>query len=295
MNVKQEHKLKVHFAGAEQIRQLDALRVARCRHVLYTAFPFLEAQLLKNTKSPIPYDAGAGSVIPDTREFTVIQDSGLFTLMFGAMKGQKDAAFMDRWYEALVEFTRTRAPEVIVVEVDCQKVLGVQQAWQYRKRLRADLPGQRQINVFHLEDGQAGLDALIDFSDYLAISVPELKWAGKRDYVERIAYYIKNKKPEIDIHLLGCTEERLLTRLHWCTSSDSTGWLGGVRYGFIDTKKIEALDENQVRSIVADVQEFDALLNEHGRSPKMRAWLTVLVFNAMYLRQKYRAWCGEQN
>jgi len=131
--------------------------------------------------------------------------------MFGGYAGKKDKIFMDKWYEALIEHTLEHAKDAIVVETDSQKVLGVESAWEYRKRMRDDLPN-KQINVFHLEDGQKGLDRLIEFSDYLAISVPELR-RNSEDHklgVHRLACYIKNKKPEIDIHLLGCTEVAML-------------------------------------------------------------------------------------
>ena len=119
-----------------------------------------------------------------------------------------------------------------VVEVDCQKVLGVEKAWEFREKMKTDLPNNRQINVFHKEDGQKGLDRLIEFSDYIAISVPELRAIGKKSYTEKLANYIKNKKPEIDIHLLGCTENKLLKNLNFCSSADSTSWASINRYGW---------------------------------------------------------------
>jgi hypothetical protein len=87
--------------------------------------------------------------------------------------------------------------------------------------------------VFHKEDGQKGLDRMIEFSDYIAISVPELRSMGQKNYTEKIAHYIKNKKPSIDIHLLGCTEVKLLHNLNFCTSSDSTSWQQVNRYGVL--------------------------------------------------------------
>ena len=60
------------------------------------------------------------------------------------------------------------------VEIDCQKVLGVEDAWYFRERMRRRLKNP-QINVFHFEDGRRGLDRLIDFSSYIALSIPELR------------------------------------------------------------------------------------------------------------------------
>ena len=41
----------------------------------------------------------------------------------------------------------------------------------------------RIINVFHIEDGQKGLDRLIEYSDYIALSVPELRILKKKEYL----------------------------------------------------------------------------------------------------------------
>lgn len=56
--------------------------------------------------------------------------------MFGAMKGKKDAALMNKWYDRLVEFTLACNNGATVVEIDCQKVLGVDAAWEFRERMR---------------------------------------------------------------------------------------------------------------------------------------------------------------
>ena len=93
----------------------------------------------------------------------------------------------------------------------------------------------RIINVFHLEDGQEGLDRMIEFSNYIAISVPELRFMNKKEYLYRLASYIKNKKPSIDIHLLGFTEKTNLEKLKFCSSCDSSSWISGVRYGEVET------------------------------------------------------------
>ena len=123
----------------------------------------------------------------------VIQDSGLFTLMFGARKGKKDESLINKWYDALIEFTLAHGMPVTCVEVDCQKVLGVDKAWEFRERMRNDLPNNRIINVFHLEDGQKGLDRLIEFSEYIAISVPELRIANKKTSCHNLRDISKRK------------------------------------------------------------------------------------------------------
>lgn len=49
-----------------------------------------------------------------------------------------------------------------------------------------------------------------------------------------LTHYIKNRKPEIDIHLLGCTDVKMIAQNSFCTSADSTSWLSGVKYGWFD-------------------------------------------------------------
>lgn len=122
------------------------------------------------------------------------------------------------------------------VELDCQKVLGVREAWYLRERMKKLLDNP-QINVFHFEDGMRGLDSMIDFSDYIALSIPELRIIKPKTFREDTRYlthYIKNRKPEIDIHLLGCTDVKMIAQNSFCTSADSTSWLSGVKYGWFD-------------------------------------------------------------
>ena len=143
------------------------------------------------------------------------------------------------------------------MEIDCQKLLGVEEAWWFRRRMKKLLPN-RQINVFHYEDGKDGLDRLIDFSDYIAISVPELRIVKPNTYKKdavALARYCKKRKPTIDIHMLGCTEYSMLKDIRFCTTADSTSWLSGVKYGYfsdgiqkghVNTIKQSILDEREV-------------------------------------------------
>ena len=57
--------------------------------------------------------------------------------------------------------------------------------------MKIELPDNRIINVFHIEDGMKGLDRLIEFSDYIAVSVPELRILGKKNHTVKLAHYIK--------------------------------------------------------------------------------------------------------
>ena len=77
------------------------------------------------------------------------------------------------------------------------------------------------LNVYHLEDGNP--DKLIDFSDYICVSVPELRFNVSRKELLRITRYIsqkavaKNKK----VHLIGCTDLKMMKEMK---NAISIGW-----------------------------------------------------------------------
>ena len=226
--------LKVHFAGSEQIDFSMVASKAGVKYFLFTCFPFI-SQNFGIKGFPIT----CKTLFPpeEIAKFAnhTIMDSGLFTLMFGAHKGKRDKAFLMQWQQAIIDFVTQNHIKATCVEVDCQKVLGVDEAWEFRRKLREAIPN-RIINVFHYEDGNSGLDSLIEFAEYIAISVPELRIVKPKTYKEdvyRLACYIKNRKPEIDIHLLGCTEVKMLNRCSFCTTADSTSWQAVNRFGRI--------------------------------------------------------------
>lgn len=231
MITKNQSNIKVHFAGVEGYTHAISSVAAGVKYGLATAFPFVH----KFFKSGKVDERKMIKQISSHYEHFIL-DSGLFTLMFGSHKGKKDEAYIDRWYECLTDYILHEDYNGTAVEVDCQKVLGVKKAWEYREKMKEKLPN-RIINVFHLEDGQKGLDRLIEFSDYIAISVPELRFLNKKEYLYRLANYIKNKKPSIDIHLLGFSEKTTLNKFSFCTSCDSTSWLAPLKYGEIEVGK----------------------------------------------------------
>jgi hypothetical protein len=226
--------IKVHFAGGEQIVFSLLLHEAGVQYFLWTVLPFIGENFI-----PDPFPITVKHLFPprvlESISKHTIMDSGLFSLMFGAHAGPRDRAFLERYQEALIDFVLSRRIKSTVVEIDCQKILSPKVAWEFRRKLRDSLPN-RQINVYHVEDGTKGLDRLIEFADYIAISCLELRAINRKMYNEnvyKLASYIKNKKPEIDIHLLGCTVKSILSRCRFCTSSDSTSWQGVNRFGSI--------------------------------------------------------------
>lgn len=288
-----DENIKVHFAGAENMEFSYILHDAGVNYFLFTVLPFIMDQFgikwgrITHLKTVYPH-----MELPKIAKHTIM-DSGLFSIMFGACKNVKpDETFIRRYKNAIVDFIKeNKAYNLTCVECDCQKLLGTDLAWELRKQMREQLPDNKIINVFHFEDGKKGLDRLIDFSDYIAISVPELRIVKKKEYkkyVPQIADYIKQKKPEIDIHLLGCTELDILRKCKFCTSADSTSWQGINRWGRIGGYR--------TRDIKDDIQEENRkyifnILTDLGIEPTevrqkyySNYWLAGKLLKAEYTR-----------
>lgn len=289
------NNIKVHFAGCEVQNQFLAVRKLGVSYALYTAFPFVERMVFGKGLSPImPLKTMTNPAVDIPRLCAssmkhCIQDSGLFTLMFGSRKGDHGESVVNKWYDKLVEFTNTHGNGATCVELDCQKVLGVEKAWEFRERMRKDLPSNRIINVFHLEDGMKGLDRLIEYSDYIAISVPELRFAGKKKLVYPLARYIKRKRFKIDIHLLGCTELALLEKCRFCTSADSTSYKSGIRYGYVSNHHISTIRTDKIKEVVGQ-DNYDSI-----RETASEANTNALCLSIEILKRKYQKAAGYQD
>lgn len=294
MIVDNQSNIKVHFAGAEQTDFSYCLaNGAEIKYFLFTVFGFIAHKL--NIKH-----GGFWKGTPVFKEFESfgtrhsIMDSGLFTLMFGAHAGKRTEKEIEVWYNALVNFVLENKVQSSCVEVDCQKILGIDKAWELRERMKKDLPNNRIINVFHKEDGQKGLERMIEFSDYIAVSVPELRSLKQKKYTYDIANFIKNKKPSIDIHLLGCTEKQMLKDLSFCSTSDSTSWLQINRYGSLGNNK----EKNIIRSKMV---EFDKVVIEMGNkynkqiTPNRLRYYSNYILSGKYNKQIYNNYAGNQD
>ena len=292
-----DNNIKIHFAGSDgEIIFHYALLAANVKYMLYSCYKYV-VNADKDTDLLLAEDDIIK--VQDRKMRHVIQDSGLFTLMFGAGKGQEiTKERLIKWQDNLIRFVMANDLHATCVEIDCQKVLGVKEAWFFRERMKKLLPN-RQINVFHLEDGKDGLDSLIDFSDYIAISVPELRIHKKGTYKQdtiRLAHYIKNRKPDIDIHLLGCTQFDILKDLTFCTSADSTSWLQGVKYGFISDgnqkKHVRQFDRNIFNQRRAQML---SLMGEREMKECTLAYTVNASISASIYKQRYTQVAGGQN
>lgn len=164
MIVTNQENIKVHFAGAENIPHMLCVNAANVKYSLFTVFPFIKSK----KKSEDVKKNSAPSIIENLSKHCIM-DSGLFTLMFGSHKGEQSESFLEAWTDKILKFMSVNNYKGTYVEVDCQKVLGVNQAWKFRQYMKSKSKN-RQINVFHIEDGQKGLDRLIEFSDYIALA-----------------------------------------------------------------------------------------------------------------------------
>ena len=293
MIVDNQKNIKVHLATTEIISQGISAIAGGSNYGLGTAFPMvynaIKTGKFKNDKLIKKMSSGFKHYI---------LDSGLFTLMFGSHKGKKDEAYLDKWYEYLTDYVLHEEYTGTMVEVDCQKVLGVEKAWEYRKKMK-DKVSNRIINVFHIEDGQKGLDRLIEYSDYIALSVPELRFINKKEYLYRLANYIKNKKPNIDIHLLGFTEKTNLEKMSFCTTCDSSSWISGIRYGQVETIKGKGHIDNIKKSIINEnLNKWLDVRNEKFPDfnlPKDMNRTGILTFSAKESLKIYNKHAGSQD
>ena len=294
------NNVKIHFAGSdgEEIFYA-ALNAASVNYRLYSCYKYI-VNRAPDDDFRLPADHVIREQCKEYRH--VIQDSGLFTLMFGAGKGQQQTIqTLTAWQDKLISFVQQNEIYPSVVEIDCQKVLGVKEAWYFRERMKKLLPDRKQINVFHFEDGIKGLDRLIEFSDYIAVSVPEwriVKAATHKKDIRYITHYIKNKKPEIDIHLLGCTDFRIIRENSFCTSADSTSWLSGVKYGYID----DGFQKRHIRDFKAEIfREREAQVRRVLEARKVQLKDRTLIYStnasicATICKDLYARSCGPQD
>jgi len=173
------------------------------------------------------------SALADYRH--VIIDSGLFSFMFGAGSDGEtfDVARARVWMNQYVEWIRLGLlPGATFVEVDAQVLIGVDETWTLRHEFRELVgPDVDVMCVYHLPDGNP--DRLIDFADYIAVGMPELRKALSPQERRRVVSYIATKAHRLGkrVHLLGTVETEYLRDFRFCTSCDTSCWLNTVRYG----------------------------------------------------------------
>lgn len=236
------NNVKIHFAGSDGEENFyAALNAADTRYRLYSCYKYIVSK-----KPDDNFKLPEGHVIVDQCHTAkhVIQDSGLFTLMFGAGKGQKQTiSTLTEWQDKLMAFVKQNHITASIVEIDCQKVLGPEEAWYFRQRM-------------------------------------------------------KDMMPEIDIHLLGCTDFKIIRENNFCTSADSTSWLSGVKYGYIDDGYRKEHIRNFKRSLFNErEQQVKAMLESRGVEIKQKTleYTTNASLCATICKDLYARTCGPQD
>jgi len=173
---------------------------------------------------------------------SLILDSGLFTMMFGAGKDRVwDMPYMVEYTKRYVADARMYGfTNAVIVECDVHKILGMKAVFELRKIFKDS--GMKTIYVWHVEEGIDGLLKLAQEEEYIAISVPELRkffkkkgtmtsTAGVFDLLSKISRHCKSVGRHLPkIHLLGNTVQTTM-KTHVAFSCDSTSWMSGARYG----------------------------------------------------------------
>lgn len=283
--------LKVYFSGCDSQCHTwyVPLRASGVKYRLFSAHKFISGD--KVARAP-EYKATAGAFAG------TIVNAGLYTFMFGSKKGLPlNEGFMDSYYSRYVEFVRENVPGAVVMEVDCQKLTTPRQAWELRERIAADLPDSRVMSVFHLEDGKGGLDRLVDFSDYIAVDLSELRAARpktiRRD-TKAVVGYIKERKPGIDVHLLACTDLRILRDCNGCASADSTRWLSPAKYYRIPGGGEPHIDQMRPEAYGRFRAMAERVIEREGIEAKADRRTVTLTASACVLKRTYEGIAGNQ-
>ena len=296
--------IKIHFAGAETKAMSYLLKESGINYALGTVYNYIINQFEKEGEKT--YDPSVIQYWKENFKGTIL-DSGIFTLIYGAGKREMTKETWLKWQDTYIDFIKQTGFNGYPVEVDAQKIIGSEETWKLRERFKELLPNHTPINVWHAQDGQKGLDRIIEFSDYMAFSVQELRKLANIDHKDqtiKMVNYIKNKKPNIKIHLLACTEISLLEKLNFVTSSDSTSWLQVNKFGqfkSIQNGKITTLKKDEILDNL-HLYEEQAIriyqqLNGEDKTPSTKnlEWQCSYLLALQELLKIYSKYAGPQN
>ena len=265
--------MKVHFAGHDSTNIYKPLRLAGVNYSLASFYKLKEYTTHKQKEIIGMLNSYEHSII----------DSGLFTLMFGAKKDTPlDEKFIIKWQDNYADYVIRNNYKHTIVECDVQKKISPEFAWEMRKKFKKQLPDTQIINVYHLEDENP--DKLIDYSDYIAVSIPELRFNVERSELMRITRYIAQKAcaKKKKVHLLGCTELKMMKEFSYCYSCDSTSWISGGKFNNFHTKIHGHID---IDTIYKNVPEE---LKDMSKSTAGYYWQAYMKL------QEYKQYAGGQ-
>ena len=295
--------LKVHFAGLEGALFGVAVKNAGVKYGLATAYYSVKSRMKNGIGSS---NAHIDSYLAKLSSMYkhMIMDSGVFTLMYGAEAGKKDKRTIYKWFDCLVDFESKYCQGMSCVEVDCQKILSPEVAWELRREMRRQLPNHDIMNVWHLEDGELGLRRIAEFSNYIGIAVLEHKAAFGKRYNETVlnaVMKVNQINPNLRIHLLGCTGKKLLRACKYhCYSSDSTSYKVDLRYGppsetSFQGKKYKYDKDFVMNAGMSCFDEYCSCL----KSPAQKTSSTIELLGRIYAtallhKLHYTGLCGDQ-
>lgn len=112
--------VKVHFAGSDNdLAASIACDMSHINYNLFSCYPFIANKKLGDDFTV----TGKKVFVPlinQKKRNHMIMDSGLFTLMFGASRGQKQTRqSLEIWQDKMAEFVKANGLTSTCVEVDC--------------------------------------------------------------------------------------------------------------------------------------------------------------------------------
>lgn len=219
--------MDLYLAGADSYEKAVTLSLFKYPHRL-ASYHYLRQNQKVEEILAMARDDGA----------TWIMDSGLYSLMFGSEQGtlttyEQAREYAEKYLETMLAWKWPHA----IVECDVQRLLGVEACARIREDFLDKYPGE-VIYVWHLPDGPEALAKLAAEKKRLAISVPELRAflsvaAGHKSGAVRAALIkllsIVRSSGNAKVHLLGCTESKLLDLP--ADTGDSTSWIAAGTWG----------------------------------------------------------------
>jgi hypothetical protein len=160
-------------------------------------------------------------ILRPTESTIVLFDSGLFSV-FGLVKKDKSfdvARFFESYapaYKDYINLVLSEVPEAsrkhcFFVNLDTEFLFGLEKTRQFNDMLLKNCPEGSIVGTYHVADGKAYLDELIEKFDFIAVGDGHSfdDDANALKYLQAACEYIKNKRPEIRIHVLGRSDTDL--------------------------------------------------------------------------------------
>ena len=204
-------------------------------------------------------------VMRPAEETICLFDSGLYSV-FGLV--QKDPSFdLEKFFRSYAPAYRDYINHVLrnvpaesvshcfFVNLDTDFLFGLDKTREFNDMLLKGCPEGRIVGTYHAADGKAYLDELIEKFDYIAVADAPRFEDGKISlkYAQAACEYIRNKRPEVKVHVLGKSGSEVFRALSGvATTCDSSShrffgepstipgtellfsdfWKGGFNYGF---------------------------------------------------------------